>query len=108
MNENDFNELAEKTLGQVMAAFDASGVDCEPELKAGGVLEVEFENGTKIIVNKHGAAQEIWVAAKSGGFHFKNNNGQWVDTRSGEELFQSLSKLATQQAGETIELKAGS
>lgn len=88
-----------------MAAFDASGVDCEPELKAGGVLEVEFEDGTKIIVNKHGAAQEIWVAAKSGGFHFKYEDGHWVDTRSKEELFASLSKLASQQAGEAVELR---
>ncbi|HXC39169.1 MAG TPA: iron donor protein CyaY, partial [Burkholderiales bacterium] len=70
-----------------MHAFDASGVDCEPELKAGGVLEVEFEDGTKIIVNKHGAAQEIWVAAKSGGFHFRYEDGRWLDTRSKEELF---------------------
>ena len=88
-----------------MAAFDASGVDCEPELKAGGVLEVEFEDGTKIIINKHGAAQEIWVAAKSGGFHFKYEDGHWVDTRSKEELFASLSKLASQQAGEAVELR---
>jgi len=88
-----------------MAAFDASGVDCEPELKAGGVLEVEFEDGTKIIVNKHGAAQEIWVAAKSGGFHFKYDDGRWLDTRSKEELFASLSKLASQQAGEAVELR---
>jgi len=88
-----------------MAAFDASGVDCEPELKAGGVLEVEFEDGTKIIVNKHSAAQEIWVAAKSGGFHFKYDDGRWLDTRSKEELFESLSKLASQQAGETVELR---
>jgi len=105
MNENDFNERAERTLEKVMAAFDASGVDCEPELKAGGVLEVEFEDGTKIIVNKHSAAQEIWVAAKSGGFHFKYDDGRWLDTRSKEELFESLSKLASQQAGETVELR---
>jgi len=105
MNEQDFNEQAERTLEKVMHAFDASGVDCEPELKAGGVLEVEFEDGTKIIVNKHGAAQEIWVAAKSGGFHFRYEDGRWLDTRSKEELFFSLSRLASQQSGETVELK---
>jgi len=105
MNEQDFNEQAERTLEKVMHAFDASGVDCEPELKAGGVLEVEFEDGTKIIVNKHGAAQQIWVAAKSGGFHFKYDGGRWVDTRSNEELFASLSRLASLQSGETVELR---
>ncbi len=104
LNENDFNALAERTLAAVMAAFDASGADCEPELKAGGVLEVEFENGSKMIVNRHSAAREIWVAAKSGGFHFKHESGRWVDTRSGEELFKALSKLASEQAGEAVEL----
>jgi CyaY protein len=107
MNENDFNDAADKQLDAIVAAFDASGLDCEPELKAGGVLEIEFANGSRMIVNRHSIAREIWVAAKSGGFHFRLDNGRWVDTRSGEELFVALSRLAGEQSGEVVRLGSG-
>jgi CyaY protein len=55
-------------------------------------------------VNKHGVAKEIWVAAKSGGFHFRREADLWVDTRDNSELFSKLSALATLQAGETVTL----
>ena len=53
------------------------------ELKAGGIVEIEFDDGSKIIVNRHGAAREIWVAARSGGFHFRWDGAAWRDTRDG-------------------------
>jgi len=68
------------------------------------VLEIEFEDGSKIIVNRHGVAREIWVAARSGGFHFRWDGADWRDTRDGAELLAKLSTLASQQAGETVEL----
>ena len=108
MNENDFNDAADSQLDAIVAAFDASGLDCEPELKAGGVLEIEFENGSRMIVNRHSIAREIWVAAKSGGFHFRLEGGRWLDTRSGEELFIALSRLAGEQSGEAVQLHPGS
>jgi CyaY protein len=55
-------------------------------------------------VNRHGVNKEIWVAAKSGGFHFRREADLWLDTRDGSELFSRLSALATQQAGETVKL----
>ena len=103
-DENEFNALAERQIDTILNAFDASGLDCEPELKAGGVLEIEFENGTRLIVNRHSAARELWVAAKSGGFHFRYDGVNWVDTRSGEELVMALSRLASEQSGESVTL----
>ena len=47
------------------------------------MLEIEFADGSKIIVNRHGAAREIWVAARSGGFHFRWDGAAWRDTRDG-------------------------
>ena len=105
MDENEFNALADAELDAVMAALDASGADCEPEQKAGGVLEIEFDNGTRMVINRHSAAREIWVAAKSGGFHFRPAGGKWVDTRSGEELFAALSRLVSEQAGTAVQLR---
>jgi CyaY protein len=99
MNEREFEALAGEALARIERALDQSGIEADVELKEGGVLELEFENGSKIIVNRHGAAREIWVAARSGGFHFRWDGSTWRDTRDGAELFAALSKLVSAQAG---------
>lgn len=102
MEDKEFNALADLALTAIDAALEASGADVDCELAAGGVLEIEFADGSKIIVNRHGVAKEIWVAARAGGFHFRWDGAAWRDTRDGTELMEKLSALATQQAGESI------
>jgi CyaY protein len=102
MDDKEFNSLADVTLARIEAALEASDADIDFELAAGGVLEIEFENGSKIIVNRHAIAREIWVAAKAGGFHFRWDGQNWCDTRDGLELMAKLSTLASQQAGESV------
>ncbi|OFZ71762.1 MAG: iron donor protein CyaY [Betaproteobacteria bacterium RBG_16_64_9] len=99
MNETEFNARAEGVLAAVIRALEASGVDCDCEFKGDGVLELEFQDGGKIIVNRHGPAREIWVAAKSGGYHFRFEGERWVNTRDGDELFAALSRYVSEQAG---------
>lgn len=105
MDDKEFNALADKTLAAIEAAVEASGADLDFETQPGGVLEIEFADGSKIVVNRHGVAREILVAARSGGFHFKWDGGAWLDTRDGEELLSKLSRLASQQAGESLRLR---
>ena len=104
MDDKEFNGLADAALARIDAALEACEAEIDFELAAGGVLEIEFEDGSKIIVNRHGVAREIWVAARAGGFHFRWDGNAWVDTRDGAELMQKLSALASQQAGEAIQL----
>ena len=104
MDDKDFNLLADAMLARIEAALEASDADIDFELGAGGVLEIEFADGSKIIVNRHAVAQEIWVAAKAGGFHFRWDGGAWCDTRDNTELLARLSALASQQAGESVTL----
>ncbi|HEX5801924.1 MAG TPA: iron donor protein CyaY [Azospira sp.] len=104
MNETEFATLAGEALAKIEHGLEVSGADLDFELAAGGVLEIEFADGGKIIVNRHGVAQEIWVAAKSGGFHFRYDGDAWRDTRDGEELLSKLSRLVSAQAGETVSL----
>ena len=99
MDEREFEALAGEVLARLERALDESGVDADIELKEGGVLELEFGNGSKIIVNRHGAAREIWVAARAGGFHFRWDGSAWRDTRDRTELFAALSKLISAQTG---------
>jgi CyaY protein len=104
MNETEFARLAGLALEEIERRLEACSADLDFELAAGGVLEIEFADASKIIVNRHAAAQEIWVAAKSGGFHFRHDGSVWCDTRDGEELFAKLSRLASAQAGEPVGL----
>lgn len=104
MNDTEFNVLANQTLDQIERALDLSGLDLDCSRVGDGVLEIEFETGSKIIVNRHAAAQEIWLAARSGGFHFRWDGQAWRDTRDAGELMSALSRLVSDQSGETVRL----
>jgi len=106
MADPDFDLLAEAALEQIERALEASGVDADFERKEAGVLEVEFQDGSRMIINRHGAARELWVAARSGGFHFRWDGRQWRDTRDGSELFAALSRLVSAQSGRSVTLGA--
>ncbi len=106
MSQPDFDVLAETALEQVRQAAESCGVDLDVEAKADGVIELEFEDGSKMIINRHRAAGEIWVAARAGGFHFRWDGTAWRDTRDGAELFAALSKLISAQGGAPVVLAA--
>ena len=108
MSEKEFLDLAESTLNTIEAAMDRLNdedvidVECK---RSGNVLEIEFiDNGSKIIINSQAPMKEMWVAAKSGGFHYKHIDGAWRNTRDGSELFAALSHLASEQGGASVTL----
>lgn len=105
MTESEFEEKAGAALAALERAFEAAAPDADVQAKGEGVLEVEFGNGTRMVINRHGAAREIWVAARSGGFHFRYRDGAWRDTRDGAELFAAVSRLASEQGGEPVTLR---
>ena len=107
MEESAFNALAEAELARIETALEECGADIDIEPKPGGVLEIEFDNGSKMIINRHTAAREIWVAARSGGFHFRPDGGRWVNTRDGSDLYELLSTLVGEQSGATATVKRG-
>lgn len=100
MNEADFNQASSAALARIEAALEDADLDFETP--ADGIVEIEFGDGSKIIVNRHGVAREIWVAARSGGFHFKAQDGGWIDTRDGTSLFDKLAALIALQGGGAV------
>ncbi|HEY6896789.1 MAG TPA: iron donor protein CyaY [Rhodocyclaceae bacterium] len=104
MDEQEFNALADAMLAKIEQALDGCDADFDYEQKPGGVLELEFDDGSKVIVNRHTAAREIWVAARSGGYHFKPADGAWVDTRNGTPLLATLARCMSEQAGVAVSL----
>jgi CyaY protein len=103
MSDSEYLTRAEAVLAAIERALDDTDADIEFE-RSGNVLTLEFENGTKIIVNLQPPMQEIWIAAKSGGYHFRYVDGEWRDTRNGTEFYAALSEYATQQAGEPVRI----
>lgn len=99
MDEGEYLREADAALRRIEAALEAAEGDIDFELAAGGILEIECADGSKIVVNKQAAAHEIWVAARAGGFHYRWEAGQWRDTRNGEDLYTALTRLLAEQCG---------
>jgi CyaY protein len=104
-SESEFVALTDRVLGAIGAAIDAGGEDLDWS-ENDGVLTIECPDGSRVIVNRHLPNRELWVAARSGGFHFRIDSGRWRDTRGGEELAVGLSRLLQLQAGVAIEFGA--
>jgi CyaY protein len=107
VSDSDFLAAADATLAAIGAALDraleASDADVDWSL-VDGILEIACEDGSKVIVNRHGPNRELWVAARRGGFHFRRDGERWHDTRSGEELGATLARVLKEQAGIDVAL----
>lgn len=110
MEERDFLALADRELERLEAALErlhaATDADWDYELKPGGILELEFADDSKIIINRHAAAREIWIAARAGGFHFRPPEGagrQWLDSRTGQQMSGVLGRCMSEQAGTSLQ-----
>lgn len=101
MTESEFHRAVDAVLSRVEeAAGRDDALDSDME---GGVLTIECPGGARIIVNRQAPNREIWVAAPSGGFHFRRDGERWVDTRSGAELYASLSALLAKHGGANVD-----
>jgi CyaY protein len=101
MTESEFNQLADSVFQRIEQAADAAEIDCQIN---GAVLELETDDDQKIIVNRHGPTQEIWLAARSGGFHYAWTGDRWLSQRDGSELYQRLGAILSQACGASITL----
>ena len=105
MTDLEFLDRAESLLRQVELACDrindASEVDIDNQ-RVGGMITLTFPNRSQIILNLQKPLHEVWMAAKSGGYHFRWDQDQWMDTKGAGEFFALLSRNATEQAGAAL------
>ena len=105
MTDLEYHEKTSAVLASIEARVDAwlqdDVVDIDTQ-RTGGLLEMSFPNGSKIVVNTQPPLREIWLAARSGGFHYKFVDGCWRDTRDGRELFEALSACTSEQAAQAL------
>jgi CyaY protein len=113
LSDAGFYAIAEKTLKAIEIsleeAFQETDLDLDISRQGGNVVNIQFEDKSVIVVNTQSPLQEIWVAAKEGGFHYKwsgtLSEPLWLDTKTGAELFSELSRLASQQAKTNLVVK---
>lgn len=107
MTETEFLQLAEDTLFAIEDALDECEVDIDFDTM-GEVLTLIFENKSQVIINKQTPLKQIWVAAKSGGFHFDYDETlqNWVlNSDSNQTLNKCLNDYCTAQAGQKVDLE---
>ena len=83
---------------QLDAWLDDDTIDIDTH-RSGGLLELSFPNGSKIVLNTQPPLQELWMAARAGGFHFRWAGDAWRDTKDGVEFHARLSEMTSLQAG---------
>jgi len=105
MTDLEYQNQAERVLKAVEQACDClndeSDVDIDNQ-RTGAMVTLTFTNHSQIIINLQKPLQEIWMAARAGGFHYKFDSGQWLDTKDGREFFANLSRYASEQTGQPL------
>jgi CyaY protein len=105
LSDADFHRLAADALGRVEAQLDRwlqdDVIDIDSQ-RTGGLLELTFPSGSKIVINTQPPLHELWLAARAGGYHFKRVGDDWRDTKDGVEFFERLSQESSAQAGRSL------
>jgi CyaY protein len=105
MTESQYLHAVESTLAQVISAIDDADLPAECAL-SGLVLNVEFDDGSRIVINAQAPTQQLWLASRAGGMHFAHDGRYWCDVRTGAEFFDALSRVISEQLGRDVSLCA--
>lgn len=105
MTDLEYLDRAEALLASVEASCDRINEDTDADVdnqRVGGMVTLTFPDRSQIIVNLQKPLQEVWMAARSGGFHYRFDGRNWRDTKSQAEFFAELSRYASEQAGRDL------
>ena len=105
MTDLEFMDRAEKLLLAIEERCDQINETTDADLdsqRTGGLVTITFSNRSQIVVNLQKPLHEVWMAARSGGYHFRYDGTQWLDTKGAGEFFTCLSREASTQAGQSL------
>jgi len=105
MTDLEYLDHAEAVLKAVEAACDRINDETDADIdnqRVGGMVTLVFRNGSQIVINLQKPLHEIWMAARSGGYHYKFDGAQWMDTKGAGEFFAHLSREASAQSGQAL------
>ena len=113
IDDKQFHQLGGQLLHSIEVALEAADdqldLDLDVERQGGNVINIRFRDKSVIVVNTQPPLHEIWVAAKSGGYHYRFAGTLakpvWLDTKTGQELLSDLSNFASAQAGQPVKIE---
>lgn len=113
IDDKQFHQLGSNLLHAIELALEAADeeldLDLDIERQGGNVINIRFRDKSVIVVNTQPPLHEIWVAAKSGGYHYRWAGTMakplWLDTKTGKELFSDLTQFASAQAGKVVKIQ---
>ncbi|MBP6276858.1 MAG: iron donor protein CyaY [Limnohabitans sp.] len=105
MTDLEFLDQAERLLAGVEISSDRLNDDTDADIdnqRTGGMVTLTFPNRSQIVINLQKPLHEVWLAARCGGFHYKFDGAHWMDTKGQGEFWASLSRYASEQAGQNL------
>jgi len=113
IDDKQFHQLGSNLLQSIEVALEAADdqldLDLDVERQGGNVINIRFRDKSVIVVNTQPPLHEIWVAAKSGGYHYRWAGTLvqplWLDTKTGRELLSDLTEFASAQAGHAVKIQ---
>jgi CyaY protein len=102
MNDTEFHQLVDRELEKIEKMIDDSGADIDYE-NVGNVMTLEFEDRSQIVINRQEPMHEIWLASRSGGFHFKLIDDEWICSKTGLALIELLKGECEKHSGDPID-----
>ena len=105
MTDLEYMDQAERLLALVEASCDRINDETDADIdnqRVGGMVTLTFRNRSQIIINLQKPLQEVWLAARCGGFHYRLDAGRWMDTKGQGEFWESLSRYASEQSGQSL------
>ncbi|HET7541392.1 MAG TPA: iron donor protein CyaY [Polyangiaceae bacterium] len=109
LSESDYDTLAGPELQRLIASLDALAEEADDALEAelaSDILTIEFSDGTRYVLNSHRAARQIWLSAERSAWHFDyvSSSRSWVASKSGDELWTTLTRLLSAKLGTAVTL----
>ena len=108
MTDLEFLDQAERLLAGVEISSDRLNDDTDADIdnqRTGGMVTLTFPNRSQIVINLQKPLHEVWLAARCGGFHYQFDGAHWMDTKGQGEFWESLSRYASEQAGQGLLFK---
>jgi len=109
MTDLEYMDRAEVALKAIELACDRINDETDADIdnqRVGGMITLTFANRSQIVINLQKPLHEIWMAARSGGYHYRFDRGQWLDTRGTGEFFAHLAREASAQAGQLLDFSS--
>ena len=109
MTDLDYQNHAERALNAIELSCDRINDETDADIdnqRTGGMITLVFANRSQIVINLQKPLHEVWLAAKSGGYHYKFDGALWQDTKGQGEFFTSLSRYASEQSSQPLRFVA--